>query len=345
MSKFIPNKKHSRIALIFCFHLKKTAAESYRLLREAYGEHAPSQDTCERWFRRFKSGDFDVADKEHGKPQKRYEDVELQALLDEDDSQTQKQLAEQLSVSQQAVSNRLREMGKIQKTGRWVPHELDGRQMERRKNTCEILLARYKRKSFLHRIVSGDEKWIYFENPKRKKSWVDPGAPSTSTARPNRFGRKTMLCVWWDQKGVVYYELLKPGETVNAGRYQQQLIDLNRSLLEKRPEYQKRQHKVIFLHDNAPSHTAKPVRDTLEALSWEVLPHAAYSPDLAPSDYHLFASMGHALAEQRFGSYEDVKKWLDEWFAAKGEDFYWRGIHKLPERWEKCVTSNGAYFE
>ena len=140
-----------------------------------------------------------------------------------------------------------------------------------------------------------------------------------------------MLCVWWDQKGVVYYELLKPGETVNTKRYQQQLIDLNRSILEK-PEYRKRQHKIIFLHDNAPSHTAKPVRDTLEELSWEVLPHAAYSPDLAPSDYHLFASMGHALAEQRFGSYEDVKKWLDEWFAAKGEDFYWRGIHKLPER-------------
>lgn len=171
MTKFVPNKEHSRTALIFCFHLKKTAAESYRLLGEAYGEHAPSQKTCERWFQRFKIGDFDVADKEHGKPPKKYEDVELQALLDEDDSQTQKQLAEQLSVSQQAVSNRLREMGKIQKVGRWVPHELNERQMERRKNTCEILLERYRRKSFLHRIVTGDEKWIFFENPKCKKSW------------------------------------------------------------------------------------------------------------------------------------------------------------------------------
>jgi len=41
-----------------------------------------------------------------------------------------------------------------------------------------------------------DEKWIYFKNPKRKRSWVTPGEPSTSTARPNRYGRKIMLCVW-----------------------------------------------------------------------------------------------------------------------------------------------------
>jgi len=110
---------------------------------------------------------------------------------------------------------------KIQKVDRWVPHELNERHMERRKNTSEILLEQYRRKSFLYRIVTGDEKWIFFENPKRKKSWVDPGAPSTSTARPNRFDKKTMLCVWWDQEGVIYYELLKSGETVNAHRYHQ----------------------------------------------------------------------------------------------------------------------------
>jgi len=105
--------------------------------------------------------------------------------------------------------------------------------MERRQNTCQILLARQKRKSFLHRIVTGDEKWIYFQNPKRKKSWVDPAQPSTSSSRPNRFGRKTMLYVWWDQEGIIYYELLKPGEIVNAYRYQQ-LIKLYRALREKK---------------------------------------------------------------------------------------------------------------
>jgi len=158
---------------------------------------------------------------------KKFEDSELQALLDEDDAQTQQQFADQLNVIREAVSIRLKSMGKIQKMGKWVPHELNERQQENRKTTCEMLLARYKRKLFLHRIVTGDEKWIYFENPKRKRSWVTSDEPSTSIARPN-YGRKTMFCLWWDQKGVIYYELLKPGETINTER--QQMINLNQVL-------------------------------------------------------------------------------------------------------------------
>jgi len=60
-----------------------------------------------------------------------------------------------------------------------------------------------------------------------------------------------------------------------------------------------------------------------------MLSHPAYSPDLASSDYHrLFSSMSHALAKRHFDSYEDVRKWLDEWFASKDEEFFWRGIYK-----------------
>jgi len=54
----------------------------------------------------------------------------------------------------------------------------------------------------------------------------------------------------------MYYELLKPNQTVTAEYFQQQLIDLNRALNQKRPIIAQRKCKVILLHDNA-RHVAK----------------------------------------------------------------------------------------
>ena len=75
--------------------------------------------------------------------------------------------------------------------------------------------------------------------------------PAKSTATPNIHGAKVMLCTWWDQKGVLYYELLKPGETINGECYRTQLIRLKRAIAEKRPEYATRHEAIIFHHDNA----------------------------------------------------------------------------------------------
>ena len=74
----------------------------------------------------------------------------LEALLEEDQSQTQEELAEPLGVTQQAVSVRLRAMGMIQKQGNWVPYKLKPRDVERRFFTCEQLIQRQQRKGFLH---------------------------------------------------------------------------------------------------------------------------------------------------------------------------------------------------
>ena len=47
---------------------------------------------------------------------------------------------------------------------------INERQLEKRKTICELLLERCERKSFLHGVVTGDEKWVYYENPKRQKN-------------------------------------------------------------------------------------------------------------------------------------------------------------------------------
>lgn len=193
--------------------------------------------------------------------------------------------------------------------------------------------------------MTSDEKWIYYDNPKRKKSWVSPGEPSTSTPKRNIHGHKVLLCIWWDQQGVVYYELLKPNETVTADVYRSQLNKLNDVLLQKRPAIASNRRKVILLHDNARPHVARVVKDTLLQLEWEVLPHPAYSPDIAPSDYHLFRSMQHGLVGTRFRNAEEVRKWIDDWIAAKPTSFFRHGIAMLPERWEKVVENDGKYFD
>lgn len=349
MSKFEPTKEHLRHALLLYFNQNKSVAESHRLLMETYKESAPSHQTCAYWFRRFKNGDFDVNDKERSGQPKKFEDAELQALLDENSAQTLAELSDALQVTSAAVSKRLHAMGKILKEGKWVPHELRERDIERRLVTCEMLLDRYKNHSFLHRIVTGDEKWISFDNPVRKKSWVDPGQPPTSTPKPNIHDSKVMLCIWWDQRGVLYYELLecrrKPNEkreTITSERYAQQLFKLNEALKEKRPRHHK---KVILQHDGARAHIGPPVKNAIEKLGWEVLAHPPYSPDLAPSDYHLFRSMQHSLAGKQFTKLEDAKKWIDDWIASKPKKFFYDGIHSLPEKWEKVIASDGGYFD
>jgi len=65
-------------------------------------------------------------------------------------------------------------MGMIQKQGNWVPYELKPRDVERRFFTCEQLIQRQQRKGFLHRIVTGGEKWIFYDNPKKKNTTLSP---------------------------------------------------------------------------------------------------------------------------------------------------------------------------
>ena len=157
--------------------------------------------------------------------------------------------------------------------------------------------------------------------------------------------RESNALIWWDQKGVLYYELLKLDETINRERYRTQLIRLKRVIAEKRPEYGTRHEAIIFHHDNARPHVDIPVKNYLENSGWEVLPYLPYSLDLAPSDYHLFRSMQNALTGIRFTSEQGIKNWLDSFSAAKPAQFFWDGIQKLPERWEKVIASYGKYLE
>ena len=97
-----------------------------------------------------------------------------------------------------------------------------------------------------------------------------------------------MLYIWWDQKSVVYDELLKHNETIISVCYQKQLVNLSQPLKEKCPEYVNRHNKVTFQHDNARTQIVKVVKGQLQLLKWDVLPHLPHLLDIEPLGYHLF---------------------------------------------------------
>ena len=127
---------------------------------------------------------------------------------------------------------------------------------------------------------------------KQRKEWLSPKKKPTPRVKQDFDPRKMMLCVWWDWEGIIYYELLERNQTVNAELYVQQMERLKTAIQEKRHN---RQHSVLLLHDNARPHIADMTKEAIQTHGWEVLPHQPYSPDLAPTDFHLFQSFSNAM--------------------------------------------------
>ncbi|KAJ0184203.1 hypothetical protein K1T71_000626 [Dendrolimus kikuchii] len=77
---------------------------------------------------------------------------------------------------------------------------------------------------------------------------------------------------------------------------------------------------------------------------WEVLMHPPYSPDLAPSDFHLFPSLQNSLGSVKLTSREDCQNYLSQFFDQKPQKFYSNGITSIPTRWQKVIQQNGTYI-
>ena len=75
-----------------------TAAQTARNINAFYGEGSTSEITCRRWFNRFKDGDFSLEDQPRAGRPAELENQRLIELLQEDNRQTTRELAEQLGV-------------------------------------------------------------------------------------------------------------------------------------------------------------------------------------------------------------------------------------------------------
>jgi len=145
--------------------------------------------------------------------------------------------------------------------------------------------------------------------------------------------------VWGDWKEIVHHELLSSNQTINSELYCEQLQRLQQAIERKRPELINR--GVVFHHDNARPHTSLMTRQKLRE---EILMHPPYSPDIAPSDYHLFRSLQNSLNGVKLASKEACENRLKQFFDQKPQKFYCDGIMVLPQKWQNIIENNGAYL-
>ncbi|UYV77378.1 hypothetical protein LAZ67_15000787 [Cordylochernes scorpioides] len=162
--------------------------------------------------------------------------------------------------------------------------------------------------------------------------WLEPGEPRFKKARMIKSKLKCLLITFFDVKGLVHYEFLPEGQTINRHYYIDVLRRLREALRQKRPE--KWHQKNWFLHhDNARPHTAVTVQLYLAKHGIALLPQPPYSPVLAPGDFFLYPKSKKVLKGRRFDLIAELKKntWnilkslKDEDFQRKHPDL--EGIH------------------
>ena len=154
---------------------------------------------------------------------------------------------------------------------------------------------------------------------------------------------KFQVTVFWDCEGVIRIDYCPPELTINAEYYSSLVQIVHKLLPEKRPG--KVSRRPLFLQDNARVHTAKTTVTTTKKLKWQLLPQLPYSPDLAPSDFHVFGRLKEPLRGIRFKDEKEIKKAVKASIARFPQEWFEEGIKKLEKRWKRCIEIEGDYIE
>jgi histone-lysine N-methyltransferase SETMAR len=341
--------------IIFFLHKEgANGSDICRRLQAVFGDRALQKTMVYEWIHRFDSGVSTTADEPRkGRPTTStgVDNVrKVESLLRQDSRVTVRELCQETNISLGSMHTILHEELWVSKlTARWVPRLLTPEQKENRMRTCSENLVKMSqdRNAFFQRLITCDETWLHAFEPETKlqsQQWVFAGEPVPLKAKVVPSVGKVLATVFWDEDGVIHIDYLDKGATINAAYYSALLKnEVRPALRRKRPG--KLRSVPLLLQDNARPHTAKLTTEIIRDLQWEILPHPPYSPDLAPSDYHLFPSMKDPLRGIKMRDLEELKHHVSTWCHRTPTSFFADGIRKLEQRWQKCVELSGEYIE
>ena len=199
----------------------------------------------------------------------------------------------------------------------------------------------------LSHIVT-DETWVSHITPESKQQslhWKHTGSPKRKKFKLAISARKIMCTVFWDRQAVLLEEFLPQGTTINSAIYCETLKKLRHAVQNKRCGMLSA--TMPLLHNNTRLHFAAQTQELITSFRWEKMDHLPppYSPDLAPSDFHIFLHLKKFLGSKQFDNDDDLKDAVQKWLTLQAPTFYEDGIQKLVPHYDKCLNNGGEYVE
>uniref|UniRef100_A0A1I7WYR8 HTH_48 domain-containing protein n=1 Tax=Heterorhabditis bacteriophora TaxID=37862 RepID=A0A1I7WYR8_HETBA len=251
--------------------------------------------------------------KARGKPLVLVDDDVLRTLVEVDSSRTLSSLAKKLGVCCKIVGNHLKNMEKAKKLNKLVSHELSDQKTQRRLEICNSLYLRDNRTPFLRRIL------------------INRGVHPAHTPKPSLHIQKIIVTVWHSVRCIVHYSFLRPGQIITAESYYHEVEEVHKKLVQIDLALINRDGQIL-IHDNPRPHVAQNNRIQL---------NSPYSPDLPPTDYHLFCNLEHHTRNKTFRNRTEVEMSFTDFVSSKDPDFFEKEINLLETRWQECVKANG----
>ena len=135
-----------------------------------------------------------------------------------------------------------------------------------------------------------------------------------------------------------------PKRSKITGVYYANLLDKLRTAIHEKCQG-KLSKGVLLQKDKARVHTCKVAMNAVERNWYELIPHPAYLPDLAPSDVFLFPDLKKDIHGCHFWSDQEVVRAVEEWVNGKDPNSCSSGLMALEHHWSKCIIPEGNYIK
>ena len=169
--------------------------------------------------------------------------------------------------------------------------------------------------------------------------WLPKGADPPKKAKVQNSTKKLMLIAFFDCDGMIYQHWLSKGQTINSTYYCKVISTFLSHLHRKRPE--KFDQGWILHQDNSRPHASRETMEFFSKKNTETLPHAPYSPDLAPCDFWLLPQLKNRLAGQRFNDEEGLKQAVQGVLGQLCQEGLLHVFEGWMERMQKCFDVGG----